>query len=51
MLELKEILVPYDNSEFSKRALKYAVDLAETVFLADKKKQIRKKDKINDKVI
>lgn len=41
-MELKEILVPYDNSEFSSRALGYAVDLAETVFLANQKNQVVK---------
>ncbi len=42
MLELKEILVPYDNSEFSKRALEYAVDLVEAVYIANGKKQAGK---------
>lgn len=41
-MKLKEILVPYDNSEFSKKALEYAADLAEMAFLTSKNKQIVK---------
>ncbi|MDN5846777.1 MAG: universal stress protein [Candidatus Nitrosocosmicus sp.] len=40
ILDLRVILVPYDNSHYSENALEYAVYLAKAIFLGDPKKRI-----------
>lgn len=39
ILRIKKILVPFDNSGYSKRSLKYAVDLAKAVFSENRGKE------------
>jgi hypothetical protein len=41
-LDIRDILVPYDSSNFSENALEYAAYLAKAIFLGDPKKQIIK---------
>lgn len=38
-MQIKKILVPFDNSKYSDESLKYAVDLAKVVFLGNSSKQ------------
>lgn len=38
-LDIRDILVPYDSSNFSENALEYAVYLAKAIFLGDPKKR------------
>jgi nucleotide-binding universal stress UspA family protein len=39
-LQIKKILVPFDDSKFSDKSLKYAVELAKVVFLGSSSKQV-----------